>query len=500
MFPQSVRFFAALIALSALLAAAPVQASPVLEVDGSRVTRADDPFVPGGLASDLGREPRTPRLTASGAGIVGKRGPKAVGASLRRARRKGAISRARLAAYRRIYSLARSRHRRLRGARRRELGSVIETVGSMALRRELTASRMPALFLILRRNAEFWPRSAFPANRGFVTFSGSELVFEYYRGSGLQLQPLLNFKKANLLHGACVKRTAPCEPDRLRRLLGEMVRTSASRGGFRAWEYYFEFGGGRPPWMSAMAQATGIQAFARASQLLRDEGLLRYAREGLPAFTTPAPTGILTRGPLGGTHYLQYSFAPRLYIINAFLQSVIGLYDYADITGDATARRLFERAEPEARGELLRNDTGDWSTYSFGGADSSREYHELLREFAASLCSRLRRDAYCDTARNFASYTTEPAKLILLGPDVATRGKPEAVRFSVSKLAAVQITIRRAGKVVFDRVATFRRGTGSFAFTPRANATFSVRLAAKELRTGDGLRTYDTGTIEAETP
>ena len=50
--------------------------------------------------------------------------------------------------------------------------------------------------------------------------------------------------------------------------------------------------------------------------------------------------GVATTGPLGGTHYLQYSFAPRLFIFNAFLQSVIGLYDYADITGDATASRL----------------------------------------------------------------------------------------------------------------------------------------------------------------
>jgi len=325
-------------------------------------------------------------------------------------------------------------------------------------------------------------------------------VFQYYRGNGLQLQPLLNFKKANLLHAACVKRTGPCETDRLRRLLGEMVRTSATRGGFRAWEYYFEFGGGRPPWMSAMAQATGIQAFARASRLLGDDSLLRYAREALPAFSTPAPVGVLTRGPLGGPHYLQYSFAPRLYIINAFLQSLIGLYDYADITGDTLARQLFEQAEPEGRGELLRNDTGEWSTYSFGGADSSHVYHELLREFAAALCSRLRRDAYCDTARNFADYTTEPAELTLLGPATAIQGKPVGIRFSVSKLSAVQLTILRAGEVVYDRTTTFRRGEGSFSFTPRAGATFSVRLAAKELRTGNGLRTYDSGEIEAEAP
>ena len=496
MFPQNGKFLAGVTFLVAMVAAGPAQARPVLEVDGARAVRVNDPFVPSGPDADLGPEPRG----APPARVARRGGPRAVSAALRRARRTGGISKGRRAAYARVYSLARSRHRRLGGTRRRELGSVIDTIDAIALRGELSASRMPALFLILRRNAEFWPRSPFPANRGVVTFRGSELVFEYYSGSGLQLQPLVNFKKANQLHGACVKGTGTCEKGRLRRLISELVRTSARRGGFRTWEYYFWFGGGRPPWISGMAQATAIQALARASQLLGDSGLRRYAREAFPAFSTPPPTGVRTRGPLGGTHYLQYSFAPRLYIINAFLQAVIGLYDYSKITGDATARRLFVQAEPEARRELPRNDTGDWSTYSFGGAESTREYHELLREFSASLCSRLHRDVYCDTARKFAAYTTEPAELRLLGPDTATRNRQARVSFSVSKLSAVQLTIRRAGRVVYDRVATFRRGRGSFAFAPRSSGTFKLRLAAKELRTGRGLRTYETGEIEAEAP
>ena len=498
MFPQTAKFLVGLAVLLALLVTSPAQARQVLQVDGASTKRLHDPFVPSRADADLGPEPSGASATRSSAGAASRGGPRAVRRALSKARTRDGMSEHRASVYRRIYALARSRHRPLKGARRRELGSAINTVDAIALKGQLTESRMPALFLILRRNAEFWPRSAFPANRGLVTFRGSELVFEYYSGSGLQLQPLVNFKKANLLHGACVKRTAPCETLRLRRLLGEMVRTSATRGGFRTWEYYFEFGGGRPPWISGMAQATGIQAFGRASQLLRDKGLLRYAREALPAFTTPPPTGVRTRGPLGGNHYLQYSFAPRLFIINAFLQSVIGLYDFADLTGDPTARRLFAQAEPEARRELLRNDTGDWSTYSFAGAESSREYHELLREFAASLCSRLRRDAYCDTARNFAGYTTDPAELRLLGAYAPIRGQETRLSFSVSKLSAVQLTIRRAGKVVFDRVATFRRGTHSFSFTPRTTGEFKLRLAAKELRTGNGLRTFVTGKIEAE--
>ena len=44
------------------------------------------------------------------------------------------------------------------------------------------------------------------------------------------------------------------------------------------WEYYLPYGGGYPPWTSGMVQAAGAQALARASKLLRREGLMTRAR------------------------------------------------------------------------------------------------------------------------------------------------------------------------------------------------------------------------------
>jgi len=509
--PPLMRMFAAGAGVGAVLfAAAPAQAGEVLVVDGPRVAYKNSPLVPSRATSSLGREPRAfvPARARAGAvaGIAGKprskkrratRGQKAVARALRSARRSKRISAARYRSYTRLYRLARSRRARISRARARELGYVIHVLEQVALSRDLTASRMPALFLILRRNTGFWPRSAFPSSGGRVQFRGSRLLFEYYPGRGLQLQPLVNFKQANLMHGACVKRTGPCEKAGLRRLLRELVATSAKRGGFRTWEYYFEFGGGAPPWISGMAQATAIQAFGRASQLLNAPGYRRYASEAFRAFDTPPPVGVATKGPRGGTHYLQYSFAPRLFIMNAFLQSVIGLYDYADATGDTTASRLWRSAEPEARAELPLHDTGDWSRYSYRGAESTTEYHVLLTEFASSLCSRLREPVYCTTARQFREYMTEPADLELLGPETATKGQTTSVRFSVSKLSAVQITITRNGRVAMNRTASFRRGNRAFTFKPGATGTYSVRLAAKELRTGRGLRTRTSGEIES---
>jgi len=512
--------------LCAALSPAPAEASEVLSVDRHRVTRIDDPFVPAQAVSDLGQAPRvrpagparsartsTSRLGRAIAAMAqgGRRtastsrkrpgptrGEKAVDRALRRALRARRISRRTLNHYRRLLVRARSTRRRLRGARGRELGGVITTLEAVAIRGQLSPSRLHPLFLILRRNTEYWPRGPFPRNRDRVTFRGSELLFEYYRGSGLQLQPLANFKKANLMHRACVEDVGQeCRRNGLRRLLQEMTSTSSWRGGFRAWEYFFSFGGGRPPWVSGMAQATAIQAYARAWRLLGNPGYLGTARQAFRAFETAPPTGVAARGPLGGTHYLQYSFAPRLFIINAFLQSLIGLYDFAELTGDPTARRLVEAAEPEARAEVPRNDTGDWSTYSFGGRESTRGYHELLRELLASACSRLSTSVYCDTATRFRLYATEPAVIALLGPTSAFAGVKTQVSFSLSKLSAVQLTITRNGVTELDEVRTFRAGAGAFAWTPKSAGPYSVRLAAKELRTGLNLRTRLTGEIQS---
>ncbi len=201
------------------------------------------------------------------------------------------------------------------------------------------------------------------------------------------------------------------------------------------------------------------------------------------------------RGPV------ELAFAPRLYVMNAFLQSIIGLYDYADITKDRTASILWRRAEPEARAELPRNDTGDWSTYSFGGRESTREYYDLLMEFSVSLCNRLRTPTYCTTARNFKRYLVDPADLELTGPTTVAEGQSTQVRFSVSKLSAVQIVITHEnGKTSLNKTATFRRGTGSFAWKPGATGAYSVSLVAKELRTGKGLRTRTSGDIQSTAP
>ena len=394
--------------VAAALLPASASASEVIVVSGNHAVTRNDPLVPGPAATDL-----TPPLRAGASALPrlrAARSPRPVERALKKALRQGKIKGSTYRNYLRTYRRSRRLRRRLKGQRGRELGYVIGVVDALARRRRLIASRMPVMFLQVRRNTQYWRRLPFPGSRDDVTFRGSEILFRYFRGEGLQIHPLSTFKKANLMHGACVGAVdAPCRRQGLARLLDEMNRIAVRRSRrFIAWEYEFAFGGGTPPWMSGMAQASGIQALARASQLLRRSDYVTWAQKALGAFETPPPVGVRTTGFRGGVHYLQYSFAPRTYIFNAFTQALIGLYDYSLITGDGRALRLFQEAEPELEREIPSSDRGDWSMYSYRGEISDISYHELLREVLQSMCTRGLGEIYCKYARRYRNYQKHP--------------------------------------------------------------------------------------------
>jgi hypothetical protein len=494
-----VKRIAGIAAVAAVAIAAPAQAGQVIVVDGDHAERVDDPAVPTRAEAALAM-PTVASSSHVRARASTTRGRRAVYAALSKELRRKRIKRADYRRWRTTYVRSARTLRRLSGARATQLRYVLTSVESLALRRRLGATRMPVAFLQLERNRQYWRSLPYPAPGDQVSFRGSEILFQYFAGEGLQLHPLSTFKKANHLHGFCERKEPSCDEAALRRILNEMTALAVKRGrGFIAWEYLFYFGGGSPPWMSGMAQATGIQALGRAATLLNEPKYAETARRALGAFETGPPSGVRTRGPRGGVHYLQYSFAPRLYIFNAFLQSLIGLHDFAQLANDERARRLFREAEPEGRAEVPLSDLGDWSLYNYAGHESSRDYHELLREFLQSMCTRRLGPLYCDYARRYRGYQVDPPELTYKGPEVATEDQAVAIRFNVSKLSAIEVKVTNPhGTVTFSRLATFRRGDGSFTWTPRGPGLFKVSVAAKELRTGLGKRDRDSGEIQVE--
>ena len=319
-----------------------------------------------------------------------------------------------------------------------------------------------------------------------VEFTGSQLVWEYYPGQGIQLQVLGTFGKANGLYESGAGGYGA-----LQGLLAEMVPLAVQRGGGLAWEYYFHFDGGSPPWTSAMSQATGLQALSHAYLATHNANYLQVAASALPLFSAPPPAGVQIRTTLG-SRYLQYTFAPTVSIINAFLQTLIGLDTYAQVSGNATAAQLFAAGNAEAVAEVPGFDTGAWSLYQ-PGIEDNLSYHQLVTGFLAQLCTMTQTPVYCTTAQHFQAYLKVPPALQQLTQNVH-KGSPIVLRFNLSKYSHVGVTITQGNTTAFLTSANFPYGTQSFAIPAlRRAGTYGVRLAATDLA---GNYAAVTGTLQ----
>jgi hypothetical protein len=261
-----------------------------------------------------------------------------------------------------------------------------------------------------------------------------------------------------------------------------MVALASERGGFTAWEYFFAFGGGTPPWISGLAQGTAIQALTRGSRLLADPKYLAVARRGLGAFERTPPIGVRARSASGtGRHYLIYSFATGLRVLNGFLQSLVGLKDFADATGDRRARRLFRDGDRAAQHEIGRYDTGAWSLYSLGGSESDLGYHRLVRDFLVSLCQRTGAGGYCGPATRFDRYLHERARIGFSGVASVRLGGEANIRFTLSKLSCVTIRVRRGTQLVHVRKLVMPHGLRGLTYAPPRKGRYTVQVQAVDL-------------------
>ena len=199
----------------------------MLEVRPEGTVMRDDPYLPPRATTDLPPPPgrvAAPRARSAAGPTVRK--------AINQAYEAGQITAEQRSEWRRAYTDALRTRADLSGARRIQLSSQIETLEAIARADGLDASRMPALFLQLARNTEYWPDGPYPVSGQRVSFAGSSLVFQYYSGQGLQIQPLANFGKANALW-------RDGRAERLRSLLDELVAIASRRGRFTTWEYWF---------------------------------------------------------------------------------------------------------------------------------------------------------------------------------------------------------------------------------------------------------------------
>jgi len=383
--------------------------------------------------------------------------------------------------YTRDWSQARVAVRHLHGYARSELKGVLSNTWSLA-RHDLLARSVTPAFLTIERNYEwFWVDGNGPAAYGARrTFDGSPLIFEFYPGSGWQIQPLANFGRLGGL--AANRRT---KPEALVSYADTLLPLAVERDGFPAFEYYFPWSGGRPGWISGMATATGIQALGRVWQRTGQARYRDLAERMLGAFFQRPPNGVRLYRGHGRAHYLQYSQAPHLLVGNAFAQSLIALDEFARASGSSRAALALERGLRQADASLRRFDTGSWSLYwrrpgTSRGGESDLHYHQLFEGFLGKLCPRFPNGPFCAMRQRFARYETEPVRI---GPLRArAHGRMLRMRVWTSKRGSGRLTIAHGTHVIHTSTFPLERGTHTLERRlPRGRRTYTIRFEATSL-------------------
>ena len=218
---------------------------------------------------------------------------------------------------------ARIAYKRLTGTRRAELGAVLANADRDRARRRadpLARARAGA-------DARAQPRSGGRPGRCSrpTSASGSPaaaLVWEYYPGQGIEIQWLGTFGAANGLADqrnwsgadrAARRGARPRRGARRRHRLGVRLRLRRRRAAVG---------------QRRSRRAPRSRRSPRPARRLRTRRCSPPRTSALGIFTVAPPVGVRS-ATTAGARYLIYSFAPHEFVINAFIQSLVGLFDLA---------------------------------------------------------------------------------------------------------------------------------------------------------------------------
>ena len=326
---------------------------------------------------------------------------------------------------------------KLPSSRYRNLAAVVHQVAGFW--KGYNSPRGRTLFAMLAFNTR-WFASHWDQKPGKDVVDSSDGVwYRAFPGIGFQFHPLENFGKLNNF-------VAQKNVTRTQQLAEALMERSVVRSGGLAWEYYFRFEGGRPPWISGMVQAVAAQALAGAGTLLGDPTLTSASQRVYK--TVPS----LTRSVQTGPWIRLYAFNNET-VLNAQLQTIVSLQDYATKTGDQAAVNLAARLQAAAIGLLPRFDTGYWSLYSLGGVEAPLDYHQYVVRLLTMLSKRTLDPTLTAYAARFSDDLHQPP-VVKNGPAPGAiypwpqDGYRDYARYSfwISKRSTVRLQVQQAGK------------------------------------------------------
>ena len=126
---------------------------------------------------------------------------------------------------------------------------------------------------------------------------------------------------------------------------------------------------------SSMAQGEGISMLIRAHILTEKEAYLEAAVKAKEFMLKPVSEG--GTAEYAGADVLLYEYTPNAVILNGWIFSLWGLYDYCKYVKDVQVQRVLEATLTSLRKRLPAFDMKYWSKYEDGKRVCSPFYHKL---------------------------------------------------------------------------------------------------------------------------
>jgi len=136
--------------------------------------------------------------------------------------------------------------------------------------------------------------------------------------------------------------------------------------GIVLWPYNFDYPPSlQAPWYSSLAQSVAISVLLRAYLWTKKLEYLETAQKAFHAFTVDvAEGGLLSRDQEGYLFFEEVVPARIYHILNGFISTLWGIFEYELVTNDPRARLLFNQGIASLEHYLPQYDTGWASLYS----------------------------------------------------------------------------------------------------------------------------------------
>lgn len=148
------------------------------------------------------------------------------------------------------------------------------------------------------------------------------------------------------------------------------------------WPYTFDWREGKAvlkaPWISAMAQGLAMSALVRGYRLTSQRHLLDLCRAATRVFESKIEDGGVRTSERGHIVYEEYPVYPLARVLDGFLFSLLGLYDFAAESGDSDVFQLFSEGTRGLTHMLnFWSYREKWTWYGSHGYLCPTHYHRL---------------------------------------------------------------------------------------------------------------------------